>query len=156
MRYRQTPTHGRWWFASCSSASTTAGCKPEMKRGLKPIYRPAIVRLLSIGPLTVAEIALRLPCCLTTAYDNVRALRKAGVVRVHSYEKSGNMTTALMTLGSEPDAQKPQSFTALERMRKMRHKMSADDKDFLNARRRQRNRKIKIDPLIAAFFGGMR
>ncbi len=43
-----------------------------------------------------------------------------------------------------------------ERMRKKRHKMSADDKDFLNARRRQRNRKIKIDPLTAAFFGGMR
>ena len=48
------------------------------------------------------------------------------------------------------------SFTAAERMRKKRHKMSADDKDFLNARRRQRNRKIKIDPLTAAFFGGMR
>jgi hypothetical protein len=41
-------------------------------------------------------------------------------------------------------------------MRKKRHKMSADDKDFLNARRRQRNRKIKIDPLTVAFFGGMR
>ena len=65
-------------------------------RGLKPVYRAAIVRLLSIGPLSVAEIALRLPCALTTAYDNVRELRKAGVVRVHSYEKSGNMTTALM------------------------------------------------------------
>ena len=127
-----------------------------MKRGLKPIYRPAIVRLLSIGPLTVAEIAVRLPCCLTTAYDNVRELRKAGVVRVHGYQKTGNMTTALMTLGSEPDAPKPQSFTAMQRMRKMRHKMSADDRDFLNARIRQRNRKIKIDPLTAAFFGGMR
>ena len=156
MRYRQTLTLVRWWFASCSSASTTGECKPEMKRGLKPIYRSAIVRLLSIGPLTVAEIAVRLPCCLTTAYDNVRELRKAGLVRVHSFEKSGNMTTALMTLGSEPDAPKPQSFTAMQRMRKMRHKMSADDRDFLNARIRQRNRKIKIDPLIAAFFGGMR
>jgi len=125
-------------------------------RGLKPVYRAAIVRLLSIGPLSVAEIAVRLPCALATAYDNVRALRKAGVVRVHGYEKSGNMTTALLTMGSEPDAPRPLSFTATERMRKKRHKMSADDKDFLNARRRQRNRKIKIDPLTAAFFGGMR
>lgn len=127
-----------------------------MKRGLKPVYRPAIVRLLSIGPLTVADIALRLPCALTTAYDNVRELRKAGVVRVHGYEKAGNMPTALMTLGSEPDAQRPLSITEAERTRKKRHKMSADDRDFLNARIRQRNRKIKIDPLIAAFFGGMR
>ena len=87
-------------------------------RGLKPIYRAAIVRLLSIGPLSVAEIALRLPCALATAYDNVRALRKAKVVRVHGYQKSGNMTTALLTLGSEPDALKPLSFTAAERMRK--------------------------------------
>ena len=125
-------------------------------RGLKPVYRAAIVRLLSIGPLSVAEIALRLPCALPTAYLNIRELRKAGVVRVHGYAKTGNMTTALMTLGSEPDAPRPQSFTAAERMRKMRHKMSADDRDFLNARIRQRNRKIKIDPLTAAFFGGMR
>ena len=122
-------------------------------RGLKPVYRAGIVRLLSIGELSVAEIAVRLPCSLTTAYDNVRELRKAGVVRVYGYEKSGNMTTALMTLGSEPDAPRPLSFTAAQRMRKSRHKMSADDKDFLNARRRQRNRKIKIDPLTAAFFG---
>jgi len=106
--------------------------------------------------LSVAEIAVRLPCSISTAYDNVRALRRAKVVRVHGYEKSGNMTTALLTLGSEPDAPRPVSFTAAERMLKKRNKMSADDKDFLNARRRQRNRKIKIDPLTAAFFGGMR
>jgi len=125
-------------------------------RGLKPVYRAAIIRLLSIGPLSVAEISLRLPCALPTAYLNIRALRKAKVVRVHGYEKSGDMTTALLTMGSEPDAPRPLPFTATERKRKMRHKMSADDKDFLNARRRQRGRKIKIDPLTAAFFGGMR
>ena len=111
------------------------------------------MRLLSIAPYSVAEIAARLPCALPTAYLNIRALRKTGVVRVHGYTKTGNMTTALMTLGSEPDAPRPLSFTAAERMRKMRHKMSADDRDFLNARIRQRNRKIKIDPLTAAFFG---
>ena len=127
-----------------------------MTRGLKPVYRAAIVRLLSISELSVAEIAQKIPCAITTAYDNVRALRKSKVVRVYGYEKTGTMTTALMTLGSEPDAPRPLSFTAAERMRKSRRKMSADDKDFLNARRRQRNRKIKIDPLTAAFFGGMR
>jgi hypothetical protein len=31
--------------------------------------------------------------------------------------------------------------------------MSADDIDFDNARRRQKRRVIKRDPLIAAFFG---
>jgi hypothetical protein len=31
--------------------------------------------------------------------------------------------------------------------------MSADDKDFNNARRRQQRRVVKRDPLVAAFFG---
>jgi hypothetical protein len=32
--------------------------------------------------------------------------------------------------------------------------MSADDKDFGLARRRQKARVVKRDPLVAAFFGG--
>jgi hypothetical protein len=35
-------------------------------------------------------------------------------------------------------------------------KVSVEDRDFENARRRQLRRKIKIDPLTAAFFGGVR
>ena len=35
-----------------------------------------------------------------------------------------------------------------------RDKMSADDKDFDAARRRQKRRVVKRDPLVAAFFGG--
>jgi hypothetical protein len=31
--------------------------------------------------------------------------------------------------------------------------MTADDKDFLDARRRQQRRVVKRDPLVAAFFG---
>jgi len=42
----------------------------------------------------------------------------------------------------------------IERIRKHREKMSADDKDFGNARRRQKRRVVKRDPLVAAFFGG--
>jgi hypothetical protein len=41
-----------------------------------------------------------------------------------------------------------------DRIRKYRDKMSADDKDFDAARRRQKRRVVKRDPLVAAFFGG--
>jgi hypothetical protein len=40
------------------------------------------------------------------------------------------------------------------RVHKFRESLNADDKDFGAARRRQKRRVIKRDPLTAAFFGG--
>ena len=124
--------------------------------GIKPIYRAAIIRLLEDGEFTLAQIAVKVPCSQASAYRNVNKLRELGLVRVCRYEKSGDTLKAVITLGSDPDAPRPLPVGILERMRKSRRKMSADDKDFLKARRRQKSRTIKIDPLTAAFFGGMR
>jgi hypothetical protein len=44
----------------------------------------------------------------------------------------------------------------MERKARVKVKVSVEDRDFENARRRQLRRKIKIDPLTAAFFGGLR
>ena len=119
--------------------------------GIKPIYKAAIVRLLGNGDLSVADIAQRVPCSLRTAYDIVRALRKTGQVYVSEYKPNKTRPMMIIQLGNGVDALP--LLPSLGRVAKHRRKMSADDKDFLNARRRQRNRKIKIDPLIAAFFG---
>jgi len=122
--------------------------------GIKPIYKAAIVRLLGNGDLSVADIAKRVPCSIRTAYDIVRALRKTGQVYVSEYKPDKTKPMMIVQLGSGVDA--APLMSSPDRVAKHRKKMSADDKDFLNARRRQRNRKIKIDPLTAAFFGGMR
>jgi len=60
---------------------------------------------------------------------------------------------AVWALGDGVDAEYPTFRTNAERQRDYRKRMSADDRDFLKARRRQRRRTIKIDPLTAAFFG---
>jgi len=122
--------------------------------GIKPIYKAAIVRLLGNGDLSVADIAKAVPCSIRTAYDIVRALRKTGQVYVSEYKPDKTKPMMIVQLGSGVDA--APLMSSPDRVAKHRKKMSADDKDFLNARRRQRNRKIKIDPLTAAFFGGMR
>ena len=122
--------------------------------GIKPIYRAAIAQLLGNGEFTLAEIAVKVPCSQASAYRNINKLRELGLVRVCRYDKSGDTLMAVMTLGSDPDALRPPPVITSIRMRKSRRKMSADDKDFLKARRRQKSRTIKIDPLMAAFFGG--
>jgi hypothetical protein len=123
-------------------------------RGIKPVYKAAIVRLLGNGNMSVEDIAQRVPCSMRTAYDIVKSLRKTGQAYVSAYKPSKTKPIMVVQLGNGVDALP--LLPSLGRVAKHRKKMSADDKDFLNARRRQRNRKIKIDPLIAAFFGGMK
>ena len=43
--------------------------------------------------------------------------------------------------------------SSTQRVKEFRAKLSADDKDFADARRRQKRRVVKRDPLTAAFFG---
>jgi hypothetical protein len=59
----------------------------------------------------------------------------------------------LWSWGDAEDAIAPGPVPGSERIKKYREKMSADDKDFGLARRRQKRRVVKRDPLVAAFFG---
>jgi len=124
------------------------------KRGLKPRCQPAIVKLLALGPLTVAQIHAQVFCAQRTAYMLIQQMHAERLVHVFEYRQRPNVRpVAVWALGEGVDAEYPTFRTNAERQRDYRKRMSADDKDFLKARRRQRSRTIKIDPLIAAFFG---
>jgi len=60
----------------------------------------------------------------------------------------------LWSWGEGKDAIVPDPIPGTKRWRNHMEKMSADDKDFGLARRRQKRRVVKRDPLVAAFFGG--
>ncbi len=76
------------------------------------------------------------------------------LIHIQSYKQGPvGVPIAVWALGDGVDAEYPTIRTNAERQREYRKRMSADDKDFLKARRRQRSRTIKIDPLMAAFFG---
>jgi hypothetical protein len=124
------------------------------KRGLKPRCQPAIVKLLALGPLTVAQIHAQVFCAQRSAYMVIKQMHTQRLVHVFEYRQRPNVRpVAVWALGDGVDAEYPTVRTNAERQRDYRKRMSADDKDFLKARRRQRSRTIKIDPLIAAFFG---
>lgn len=122
-------------------------------RGIKPRYKIATIALLGGGDFSAGEIAAKMPCSLRTAYLVIEHLKVDGLIHVCCYKPHKTRPMAVLRLGAGADAPRPVQTTAAERMRKYRHKMSADDRDFLKARRRQRSRTIKIDPLTAAFFG---
>ena len=76
------------------------------------------------------------------------------LIHIQSYkQRPVGVPIAVWALGDGVDAEYPAIRSNAERQREYRKRMSADDKDFLKARRRQRSRTIKIDPLTAAFFG---
>ena len=76
------------------------------------------------------------------------------LIHIQSYKQGPvGVPIAVWALGDGVDAEYPAIRSNAERQREYRKRMSADDKDFLKARRRQRSRTIKIDPLMAAFFG---
>ena len=124
------------------------------KKGLIPRCQPAIVKLLALGPLTVQEMWPRVYCAERSAYMVVRRLHMERLIHIQSYRQGVvGVPIAVWALGDGVDAEYPTIKSNAERQREYRKRMSADDKDFLKARRRQRSRTIKIDPLMAAFFG---
>ena len=121
---------------------------------MKPRCQPAIVKLLALGPLTVAQIHAQVFCAQRTAYMLIEQMHAERLVHVFEYWQRPNVRpVAVWALGEGVDAEYPTFRTNAERQRDYRKRMSADDRDFLKARRRQRSRTIKIDPLTAAFFG---
>jgi hypothetical protein len=71
----------------------------------------------------------------------------------HTKVHANGQWRPLWSWGDGVDAQAPGPVPGSERIKKYRDKMSADDKDFDAARRRQKRRVVKRDPLTAMFFG---
>jgi hypothetical protein len=128
-----------------------------VQRGVKPRCEMAIIKLLGDGPLSVADMSKLANCVKRTAYVIVEKLHELRQIHIHAYEsnKLGKFK-CIWAIGDMADARKPAARVNAASQRAYRKRMSADDKDFLKARRRQKSRPIKLDPLTAAFFGGMK
>lgn len=127
-----------------------------MPRGLKPRVEPAIeAALKKKGNLSDVELAALCFCVRRSAARALFEFHKEGLVHISGHTKvhANGQYRPLWSWGAGDDAIAPGPVPGSERIRKYRNKMSADDVDFLNARRRQQRRVIKRDPLVAAFFG---
>lgn len=128
-----------------------------MPRGNKPRVGPAIEAALKRKPnQSDLDLARNCFCVRRSAARILFELRLTNQVHISGYTRvaANGQWRPLWSWGEGEDAAPPGPVPGIERLRKFRSKMSADDKDFDNARRRQKRRVIKRDPLTAAFFGG--
>jgi hypothetical protein len=84
----------------------------------------------------------------------IAKLRKEGNVHIQSWRKTSvTQWSAVYRYGIGVDAEKPEPVSSSSRLRKHRAKEDADAKERRLTKQNQLRRKIKRDPLIAAFFG---
>ena len=127
-----------------------------MARGLKPRVEPAIeAALQKKGNLSDVDLAKLCFCTRRSAARILFDLHQYELVYISGFTKvhANGQWRPLWSWGEGEDAVAPGPVPGYERFKKHREKMSADDKDFDAARRRQKRRVVKRDPLVAAFFG---
>ena len=127
-----------------------------MTRGLKPRVGPAIeAALQKKGNLSDLDLAKICFCARRSAARILFDLHRHELVYISGYTRvsANGQWRPLWSWGDEEDAIAPGPVPGADRIRKYREKKSADDKDFDAARRRQKRRVVKRDPLVAAFFG---
>jgi hypothetical protein len=122
---------------------------------MKSVQRPRLIKAIMDKPLTAMEVSKVIHCHVRHARAILRELYLNGnafIQEWHPAEYQG-IPTAAYRFGIGVDAKKPRPMTNTERVRKMREKEDVEKKAFRLARERQLKRKIKRDPLTAAFFG---
>jgi len=122
---------------------------------MKSVQRPRLIKAIMDKPLTATEVSKVIHCHVRHARSILRELYQRNQVYIqewHPAEYQG-IPTAAYRYGIGADAVKPKPMTSTQRVQKMREKEDVEKKAFRLARERQIKRKIKRDPLTAAFFG---
>lgn len=122
---------------------------------MKSAQRPRLIQAIMDEPHTAMEVSRLIHCHVRNARLMLAALYKEGKVFIQEWHPAeyNEIPTAAYRYGIGVDAKKPTPMTNTERVRKMREKEDVERKAFRLARQRQLRRKVKRDPLVAAFFG---
>jgi len=109
------------------------------------------------GPLSPQQLAALVFCTLRHARRLLHLLHLKGIVHIVEWRKESPRRRGpyirVYKLGIGADAPPPPPMPVSQRAAASRARKTVEDLDFERARRRQLRRKIKIDPLTAAFFG---
>lgn len=108
------------------------------------------------GKLTVKELAFACFCTYNTLAVQLKQLHKRGKIHIAGYKQTflGGPQMILYAAGPGVDAKKKTPIKPVERWRKRMESLTAYERDQHLNRRNTRRRKIKVDPMTAAFFGG--
>jgi len=115
--------------------------------------RDRVIELITAKAMTSVELSKVIHCGLRGTQIIITKLRKAGLIHIQGYRRQKAGIAAMWRYGIGVDATKPPPFVSTERSRKFRNGQGVEEHAFALARQRAKKRKIKRDPLVAAFFG---
>lgn len=122
---------------------------------MKSVIIHRLIKEITHKSHTAVELAGIVHCHVRTSRLIVAKLKQQGVIYIEEWRRVeyNDIPAAAYRYGIGDDAVKPRPLTSAEKARKWRGAESVESKAFRLARLRQLRRKIKRDPLMAAFFG---
>jgi hypothetical protein len=132
-----------------------------MTAGLKPRVLPSLLLALADGkPRCDRELMDIVFSNRRVVQRRLRELHDQGLVHIAAWAPAGDSyrwrPQYQMGAGTDVPCPPPTGRTSTQRVREFRSKMSVEDKAFKDARRRQQQRVVRRDPLVAAFFGSVK
>jgi len=120
---------------------------------MKPTRLKQIEQALKKRPMTRKELAAAVFLSERAVEYNMKKMHERGQVYVAGWSRTKGTIARVYAWGIGTDAPRPAAYSGYERVKRVRANESQEDKDFRLARERGERRKIKVDPLMAAFYG---
>ena len=132
-----------------------------MAGGLKPRVLPSLLIALADGtPRCDRELMEIVFSNRRVVQRRLQELHAQGLVHIAAWSPAGDSyrwrPMYKMGFGVDVPCPPPTGRTSTQRVKEFRAKMTIEDKAFKDAKRRQQRRVVKRDPLVAAFFGGVK
>jgi hypothetical protein len=119
---------------------------------MKPTRLKQIEQALK-KPMTCKELAATVFLSERAVEHNMNRMHERGQVYISGWERTAGSFARVYAWGIGADAPRLERQSVRERVQRLRKRESQEDKDFRLARERGKRRKIKVDPLMAAFYG---
>ena len=102
------------------------------------------------GPMTTKQLMYQCFCHEVTVRTQLARLHRARVIHIKEWSQN---RTIIWGIGDEPDAVRQPGMSDRQKY-EQRKKRPAIERDVARNKRNARMRKLHVDPLTAAFFGG--
>ena len=120
---------------------------------MKPTRLKQIEQALRKRPMTRKELAAAVFLSERAVEYNMKKMHELGQVYVAGWSRTKGTIARVYAWGIGTDVPRPPAYSGYERVQRLRANESQEDKDFRRARERAARRKIKVHPLMAAFYG---
>jgi len=102
--------------------------------------------------MTCKELAAAVFLSERAVENNMKKMHERGQVYVAGWSRTKGTIARVYAWGIGTDVPRPAAYSGYERVQRVRERESPEEKDFRLARERAARRKIKVHPLMAAFY----